>query len=166
VGWGGRGQNCTKTFLGQVGICVQNFIKIRAGVWIAISPPYTNRPTDKPARMLWQIETATPFRFPHKSMLCVGGDQSNHFLCQNFSVSPLCKAEYSGCCQNWNQYFLLFWNQTGFTTSISLRFHYIKISGMRILELSQFVWTTKMIVNSILQITVMVSFKYQRFKLY
>jgi len=26
-------QTCTKTFLGQVGICVQNFIKIGAGVW-------------------------------------------------------------------------------------------------------------------------------------
>jgi len=36
------GQNCTKTFLGQVGMRVQNFIKIGAGVWISvsISPPH------------------------------------------------------------------------------------------------------------------------------
>jgi len=37
---GGRGgQTCIKTFPGQVGMCVQNFIKIGAGVWISISPP-------------------------------------------------------------------------------------------------------------------------------
>jgi len=30
-----------------VGMCVQNFIKIGAGVWISISPPHTNRRTDK-----------------------------------------------------------------------------------------------------------------------
>jgi len=34
---GGLGQTCTKTFLGQVGICVQNFIKIGAGVWISMN---------------------------------------------------------------------------------------------------------------------------------
>jgi len=28
----GGGQTCTKTFLGQVGMCVQNFIKIGARV--------------------------------------------------------------------------------------------------------------------------------------
>jgi len=41
--WGGRGQNCTKTFLAKL----QNFIKMRKGVWISISPPHTNRHTDK-----------------------------------------------------------------------------------------------------------------------
>jgi len=41
----GGGQTCTKTFLGQVGMCVQNFIKIGAGAWIYISPPHTNRQT-------------------------------------------------------------------------------------------------------------------------
>jgi len=39
----GRGQ----TFLGQVGMCVENFIQIGAGVWIFISPPHTNRQTHK-----------------------------------------------------------------------------------------------------------------------
>jgi len=39
----GVGQTCIKTFLGQVGMCMQNFIKISAGVWISISPPHTNR---------------------------------------------------------------------------------------------------------------------------
>jgi len=45
----GRGQvqNCTKTLLGQVGVCVQNFIKIGAGLWITISHPHTNRQTNK-----------------------------------------------------------------------------------------------------------------------
>jgi len=28
---GGRGQTCNKTFLGQVGMCMENFIKIGAG---------------------------------------------------------------------------------------------------------------------------------------
>jgi len=28
-------------------VCVQNFIKIRAGVWISIRPPHANRQTDK-----------------------------------------------------------------------------------------------------------------------
>jgi len=42
---GGGGQTCTKTFLGQVGMCAENFIKIGAGVWISISPPHTNRQT-------------------------------------------------------------------------------------------------------------------------
>jgi len=45
-GWRGLGQTCTKTFLGQVGMCVQNFIKIGAGVWISISPPHTNTQTN------------------------------------------------------------------------------------------------------------------------
>jgi len=31
--------------LGQEGMCVENFIKIGAGVWISISPPNTNRQT-------------------------------------------------------------------------------------------------------------------------
>jgi len=43
----GGGQTCTKTFLGQVGICVQNFIMIDAGIWISMSPPHTNRQTNK-----------------------------------------------------------------------------------------------------------------------
>jgi len=42
----GRGQTCTKTFLWQVGMCVQNFIKIRAGVWISVIPQHTNRKTN------------------------------------------------------------------------------------------------------------------------
>jgi len=42
----GRGQTWTKTFLGQVGMCVQNIIKISAGVWISVKPPHTNRPTN------------------------------------------------------------------------------------------------------------------------
>jgi len=46
-GTGGGDQTCTKTFLGQVGMCVQNFIKIGAGVWISISPPHTYRWTNK-----------------------------------------------------------------------------------------------------------------------
>jgi len=46
-GGGGEGQTCTKTLLGQVRMCVENFIKIGAGVWISISPPHTNRQTDK-----------------------------------------------------------------------------------------------------------------------
>jgi len=41
---GGGGQTCTKSLLGQVGMCVENFIKIGAGGWISISPPI---PTDK-----------------------------------------------------------------------------------------------------------------------
>jgi len=40
------GQPCTKTFLGQVGMCLQNFINISAGVWLSISPTHTNRHTD------------------------------------------------------------------------------------------------------------------------
>jgi len=40
---GVRGQTCTKTFLGQVGMCLQNFIKVSVLVWISISPPHTNR---------------------------------------------------------------------------------------------------------------------------
>jgi len=44
---GGGGQTTTKTFLGQVGICLPNFIKIGAGGWISISPPRTNRQTNK-----------------------------------------------------------------------------------------------------------------------
>jgi len=46
-GEGGGDQTWTKTFLGQVGMCVQNFIKIGAGIWISISPPHTNRRTNK-----------------------------------------------------------------------------------------------------------------------
>jgi len=34
-GEGGRDQTCTKTFLGQVGMSVQNFIMISA--WVCIS---------------------------------------------------------------------------------------------------------------------------------
>jgi len=41
-GGGGIGQTCIKTFLGQVGMCLQNFITIGAGVWIFITPPHTN----------------------------------------------------------------------------------------------------------------------------
>jgi len=41
----GQDQNCTKTFLGQVGMCVHNFIKRRTGAWISISPPHANRHT-------------------------------------------------------------------------------------------------------------------------
>jgi len=44
---GGGGQTCTKTFLGKVGMCVENLIKTGAGVWISISPPHTNRQTNK-----------------------------------------------------------------------------------------------------------------------
>jgi len=29
------------------GMCVENFIKTGAGVWISISPPHTNRQTDR-----------------------------------------------------------------------------------------------------------------------
>jgi len=47
LGGRGGGQTYSKSFLGQVGICVQNLIKISAGVWISISPPHTNRQTDK-----------------------------------------------------------------------------------------------------------------------
>jgi len=39
----GVGQTCTKTFLEQVEMCMQNFIRIVAWVWIFISSPYTNR---------------------------------------------------------------------------------------------------------------------------
>jgi len=46
-GGGGGGQTCTKTFLGQVGMCIENFIKISAGVCISVSPPHTNRLTNK-----------------------------------------------------------------------------------------------------------------------
>jgi len=46
-GGGGGGQTWTKIFLGQVGMCVQNFIKLGAGVWISISPPHTNRQTNR-----------------------------------------------------------------------------------------------------------------------
>jgi len=46
-GGGGMGQTCSKTLLGQVRMSAQNFIKISAGVWISISPPHTNRQTDK-----------------------------------------------------------------------------------------------------------------------
>jgi len=46
-GGGCGGLTCIKTFFGQVEICVQNFIMIGAGVWISISPPRTNRQTDK-----------------------------------------------------------------------------------------------------------------------
>jgi len=43
-GMGGRGdQIWTKTFLGQDGMRVENFIKISAGVWISISPPQTDK---------------------------------------------------------------------------------------------------------------------------
>jgi len=42
----GGGQTCTKTYLGQVGMCVQNFIKIGSGIWIFINPPLTNRQID------------------------------------------------------------------------------------------------------------------------
>jgi len=45
-GWRGRGQTYTKTFLGQVGMCVEYFIKIGARVWISISPPHTDRQTN------------------------------------------------------------------------------------------------------------------------
>jgi len=34
---GGGGQSCIKTFLGQVEMCLQNFIRIGAWVWISIS---------------------------------------------------------------------------------------------------------------------------------
>jgi len=46
-GEGGGGQTCTKAFLGQVGMCMQNFILIGAGVWISISPLHTNIQTNK-----------------------------------------------------------------------------------------------------------------------
>jgi len=46
-GGGGGGQIRTKTFLGEVGMCVENFIKIGAGVLIIVSPPHTNRQTNK-----------------------------------------------------------------------------------------------------------------------
>jgi len=48
MGWGegAVGHTRIKTFLGQVQICVQNFIKIGAGGWISISPPHTNRQTN------------------------------------------------------------------------------------------------------------------------
>jgi len=41
-----RGHIGTKTFLGQVGMCVQNCVKISGGVSISISPPHTNRQTE------------------------------------------------------------------------------------------------------------------------
>jgi len=41
------GLTYTKTFLGQVGMCMENFIKIGAGGWISIGPPNTNRQTNK-----------------------------------------------------------------------------------------------------------------------
>jgi len=44
---GGRGQTYTETFLRQVGIWVQNFIKIGARGWISICPSHTNRRTSK-----------------------------------------------------------------------------------------------------------------------
>jgi len=44
---GQGGQTCIKTFLRQVGMCMQNFIKIGAVVWISIRPPHTNRWTNK-----------------------------------------------------------------------------------------------------------------------
>jgi len=44
---GPGGRNCTKTFLGQMGMRLQNFIKICARVWISISPPRTNRQRNK-----------------------------------------------------------------------------------------------------------------------
>jgi len=43
---GGGCQIYSKTFLGQTAMCVQNFIKIHAGVWISISPLHTNRQTN------------------------------------------------------------------------------------------------------------------------
>jgi len=42
---GGGSQTFIKTFLGQVGMCVQIIIKIGAWVWISISRPHTNRHT-------------------------------------------------------------------------------------------------------------------------
>jgi len=42
----GAGSNLHKTFLEQVVMCVENFIKIGAGVWISIGPPHTNRQTN------------------------------------------------------------------------------------------------------------------------
>jgi len=53
-GPGGWDQTCTKTFLGQVGMWVENFIKISAGVWISISPAHTNRQTDRQTDRLKQ----------------------------------------------------------------------------------------------------------------
>jgi len=46
-GRGGGGQTFTKTFLGQLWMCIQNFTKIRARVWISINPPHINRQTNK-----------------------------------------------------------------------------------------------------------------------
>jgi len=46
-GVGEGDQTWIKTFLEQVGMCMQNFIKIGAGVWISINPPHTNRQTNK-----------------------------------------------------------------------------------------------------------------------
>jgi len=42
-----KGYTGTKTFLEHVGMCEQNFIKISVGVWISITPPRTNRQTNK-----------------------------------------------------------------------------------------------------------------------
>jgi len=53
-GEGGGGQTWTKTFLGQVGMCVQNFIKIGAGVWISISPS-TYQQTDRQTNICMPI---------------------------------------------------------------------------------------------------------------
>jgi len=41
----GGGSNLHQTFLGQVGMCLKNFIRLGAGVWISISPPQTNTRT-------------------------------------------------------------------------------------------------------------------------
>jgi len=46
--WGeGAGSNLDQNLPWKVGKCVQNFIKIGAGVWISNSPPHTNRQTNK-----------------------------------------------------------------------------------------------------------------------
>jgi len=36
-------QNCSNTVIGQVGLCMQNFIKSRVRLWISMNPPQTNR---------------------------------------------------------------------------------------------------------------------------
>jgi len=56
-GGGGKCQTCTKTFLEQMGMWVQNFIKIGAAVWISISPSHTNRQTDNQTfvNSIWYI---------------------------------------------------------------------------------------------------------------
>jgi len=52
-GWkGGGGQTGAKTFLGHVGMCEQNFIKIGKGVWISISHPHKNRQANKQTSVL------------------------------------------------------------------------------------------------------------------